>query len=83
MSPHGNVNVMFPRTLVPQLHGMVPANRKQIFESAILAGRDSRKLKKLWESPPQIPTVEELREKVAEKGVAVEISQDLLRTLEE
>lgn len=83
MSPHGNVNVMFPRTLVPQLHGMVPANRKQIFASAILAGRDSRKLKKLWESPPQIPTVEELREKVAEKGVAVEISQDLLRTLEE
>ncbi|KAJ5612070.1 hypothetical protein N7510_005264 [Penicillium lagena] len=82
-SPHGNTNVMYPRTLVPQLQGNIKPNCTRIFASAILAGPDGLRMNELWKYPPKPPTVQELREKVSKEGVSVEIAQDILRTLGE
>ena len=75
-APYGNTSLMFPRTLVPQLLGDVAANAQTIFASAILAGPDKRALLQAWSTPPQIPTVAELEELVANKGIRVKITED-------
>lgn len=83
MSPHGNTNVMYPRTLVPQLRGNVAPKCTQTLASAVLAGQGTQELKDLWMNPPKLPTVQELREKMTKAGVQVEIAQDVIRTLRE
>lgn len=80
-SPHGNTNVMFPRTVIPQLLGEVTPHCPRVFASAILAGPDASNLSSVWIQPPQLPTVEVLREKVARDGIPVEIVSDVLRSL--
>lgn len=75
IAPHGNTNVMFPRTLVPQVLGEVKANVPTVFAAAILAG-PGETLQNQWIDRPQIPTLSELNDIVKEKGVKVMISED-------
>jgi hypothetical protein len=72
---------MFPRTVIPQLLGEVTPHCPRVFASAILAGPDASNLSNIWIQPPQLPTVEVLREKVARVGIPVEIVSDVLRSL--
>lgn len=74
--PHGNTNLMFPRTLVPQLQGDVRADTPIVFACAVLAGQDGLRMKEIWVQPPSVPTVEELRELFEKNGVTVEITKD-------
>ncbi|KAJ5259635.1 hypothetical protein N7478_012616 [Penicillium angulare] len=81
-SPHGNTNVMFPRTLVPQLLGEVVAGSTCTFSSAILAGPDCELFGKHWSQHPQPPTVADLRKIMAQDHIPVEIALDILRSLD-
>jgi hypothetical protein len=74
--PHGNTNVMFPRTLVPQLLGVVSANTPTVFAAAILAGPDGHDVQKQWSNRPHIPTVDRLEVIIREKGRRVKIAED-------
>lgn len=74
--PHGNTNVMFPRTLVPQLLGEVSANTPTVFAAAILAGPDGHDVQKQWSTRPPIPTVDRLEAIIREKGRRVKIAED-------
>lgn len=74
IAPHGNTNVMFPRTFVPQLLADVQANTPTVFACAVLAG-PAAAVRTAWSSPPTIPRVDEL-EKLLEKGTVVEITKE-------
>lgn len=81
-APHGNTSLMFTRTLVPQLLGNVEANVPTVFASAILAGPNGQELLHTWSTPPHIPTVTELENLVAERGVKIKIVEDYNPTRE-
>lgn len=72
-SPHGNTNIMFPRTLVPQLHGRIAANVPTVFTCAVLAGPDGERMYSVWHSVPRIPNVQECETIFAQHGSEVEI----------
>ena len=72
-APHGNTSVMFPRTLVPQLQGQVISGAPVVFACAVLAGPDGDSTKALWNSIPDIPTVEECESLFAGHGSNVEV----------
>ncbi|KAL1984895.1 hypothetical protein VTN96DRAFT_8554 [Rasamsonia emersonii] len=74
IAPHGNTNVMFPRTFVPQLLGDVQANTPTVFACAVLAGPASA-VRTASSSPPTVPAVDQL-EKLLEKGTVVEITKE-------
>ncbi|KAL1968628.1 hypothetical protein VTN77DRAFT_1454 [Rasamsonia byssochlamydoides] len=78
IAPHGNTNVMFPRTFVPQLLGDVQANVSTVFACAVLAGPDASTLQTAWSSPPTSPTVDQLEKLLAKKGVVVEITKEYI-----
>jgi hypothetical protein len=80
LAPHGNTNLMFPRTLVPQLLGDVQADVQTVFASAILAGPNGAELQRAWPSLSQIPSVEELQKIVVDKGIAVRAAEDFIPT---
>jgi hypothetical protein len=75
VATHGNTNVMFPRTLVPQVLGVVKANVPTVFAAAILAGPDGQEMQRQWNIRPQIPTVDQLESIVKDNGVRVKITE--------
>ncbi len=75
-APHGNTNVMFPRTWVPQLLGDVKANIPITFSCAVLADPDGMKGLQDWSSPPELPTVDDLTDLFRKEGVVVEVTKD-------
>ena len=76
-APHGNTNVMFPRTLVPQLGGRIAANELTVFACAVLAGPDGERMRSLWDDVPEIPDVQHCESVFANKGVDVEVCKDV------
>ncbi|KAG0648266.1 hypothetical protein D0Z07_5231 [Hyphodiscus hymeniophilus] len=74
-TPHGNTNLMFPRTLIPQLMGEVEANVPVTFACAVLAGPDGKTVNEVWTSPPVAPSVKDLEELFQKKGVQVEVTK--------
>jgi hypothetical protein len=79
MAPHGNTSIMFPRTFVPQLTGVVEANLPTVYYCAVLAGPDGTTVKDAWSKPPTIPTVDELQEALEKNGVQVEVAKHYVR----
>ena len=80
MNPHGNTSIMFPRTFVPQLRGVVEANSPRVFTCAVLAGPNGAAMKAAWSKPPNVPTVKELEELFRSKGVQVEVCKPYVRS---
>ncbi|KAH8690628.1 hypothetical protein BGW36DRAFT_401039 [Talaromyces proteolyticus] len=78
IAPHGNTNVMFPRTLVPQVVGEVKENVPTVFAAAILAGPEGREMHTQWRTRPRIPTLSELTSIVKEKGVNIKITENYI-----
>ncbi|KAJ2977441.1 hypothetical protein NQ176_g4366 [Zarea fungicola] len=71
--PHGNTNVMFPRTVVPQLKGVVEAGQPSVFACAVLAGLNSQEFREIKARPPSVPTVEELEDLFHVRGRTIDI----------
>ncbi|OZJ01643.1 hypothetical protein BZG36_05441 [Bifiguratus adelaidae] len=82
-TPHGNTNLMFPRTIVPQLQGDVEANRSTVFACAVLASPNQEEAKAAWSQPPAVPTVEELDQLIKSQGVQVDIVKPYVRDRDE
>lgn len=68
VAPHGNTNVMFPRTLVPQLQAVVKAHTPTTFACAVLAGSEATSLSSSFASVPEIPTFEECMSILRQRG---------------
>lgn len=77
--PHGNTSVMFPRTLVPQLEGNIEPNQPCVFACAVLAGLDGERMKPLWDTPPKVPSVEELENLFRENSREIDIVKHYTR----
>ena len=71
--PHGSTSLMFPRTLVPQLKGIVTAAVPQVFACVIVAGPDGDSVKAQWTQPPHVPEVEVLERLVEEHSLEVDV----------
>lgn len=76
VAPHGNTNVMFPRTLVPQLQGVVKAGTPTTLACAILAGPDGRLMRSNFSSIPEIPSVLECESIFVRNGHEIEVCRD-------
>lgn len=59
MEPMPNTNLMFPRSLVPQLRGTIPAGRT-FLASAVLASPDVATFTTVWTTPPHFPSDSDL-----------------------
>jgi hypothetical protein len=74
-APHGNTNVMFPRTWVPQLLGDVHGGVSTVFRCAVLAAPHGESAQKDWQNPPEIPDVDDLEEEFRSRSVQVEVTK--------
>ena len=74
-APHGNTNLMYPRTLVPQLRGEVQPGITCVYRCVVAAGIWNEEMRHTWTETPSIPTVAELERLIAEKGVGVEVAK--------
>ncbi len=57
--PAPNTNLMFARTMVPQLHGDINGG-ETVFGAAIIASPNVKTALRAWQSPPKQPDMEEL-----------------------
>lgn len=73
IAPHGNTNVMFPRTLVPQLQALVKAHATITLSCAVLAGPDAAFLGSSFASVPEIPSFEECKTALDHSGREIEV----------
>lgn len=73
--PHGNTSVMFPRTLVPQLRGVVEPNETRVFQCVVVAGPDGAAAKEAWSQAANspIPTIQELEQTFKSSGRVIDI----------
>ena len=71
--PHGNTNVMFPRTLVPQLQGGIIANEQTLFACVVMASPDCSEVPERWEIMCDIPTLKQCEEWFARDGVDITV----------
>lgn len=77
--PHGNTSVMFPRTLVPQLKGVIEAGQPRVFACAVLANPDGKRGAESWTQVPKIPSVEELEKLFQAEGREIDIVKHYAR----
>ncbi|ANB14195.1 hypothetical protein AWJ20_5156 [Sugiyamaella lignohabitans] len=60
--PEGNTNLMFSRTLVPQLLADIEPNKEHIFVTAVLASPDKLAAQTALKNPPPVPDIKQLVE---------------------
>ncbi|WPG98153.1 Hypothetical protein R9X50_00093900 [Acrodontium crateriforme] len=75
-APHGNTNVMFPRTLVPQLLTEIEAYQPTVVSCAVLADADGARAEAQWNSPPAIPSINDCEEWFAKEGQTIEVTKN-------
>lgn len=68
--PEPNTNIMFPRSVVPQLKGSIKANTSVLYAAAIIAQPDVHILKREWTKVPAMPSMEYL-DKIKESAIPV------------
>lgn len=73
VAPHGNTNVMFPRTLIPQLEGEIRASESTVFACVVSSRPGCHEPPEQWMSIPEIPTVEQCEAWFAEGGSDVTV----------
>lgn len=76
VTPHGNTNVMFPRTLVPQLQASIKAHTSTTLACAVLAGPDADSLSSSFKSVPEMPSIEECNGLFRLSGREIEVCRD-------
>lgn len=64
-----NTNLMKPKTLIPQLQGIIPAG-EVLIACAVLASPNKTEAQEQWKQPPTMPSLEEL-EKFKADSVSV------------
>ncbi|CAM0141766.1 hypothetical protein VKS41_004540 [Umbelopsis sp. WA50703] len=68
--PEPNTNIMFPKSVVPQLKGTIKANTSALYAAAIIAQPDIQILEGEWCNVPEIPSIEEL-ERIKQLSIPV------------
>lgn len=76
IAPHGNTNLMFPRTLVPQLHGVIKANTTTTYACAVLAGPQGESLSSIFTLVPEVPSIAECENIFGRSGREIEVCQN-------
>jgi hypothetical protein len=72
--PHGNTNLMFPRTLIPQLCAQVEIG-ETVLRCAVLAHPNGQFAASEWEKEPTVPTISELEALFESRGVQIEVTK--------
>lgn len=71
--PLGNTNVMFPRTLVPQLLGEIKGNTTTVYKTAVIASQSFDCVQEFSGKLDSLPSVDELEQTIKNKGELVGI----------